>query len=179
MDLVRTKDLLIKTLERDSSRLDVVQEVAKVYYYLQDYQEAYKYYSWFTAIKDSLNLGIFPAEDARIALVLSKLGKQEESARYLEAYREFSENDQSMYRDFLLSSYYAYQGETDKALEHLQLFSQQDDYFYWIIIFFEIDPMIESLLDLPEFKNIMIDIKTKFWVNHQEIKASLQQQGLL
>ena len=179
MDLERTKNLLLDALEVDSSRLDIVQEVAKICYYQRDYQEAYQYYHWFTSTKDSLGLGIFPSEDAKIALVLSKTGKKEQAARYIADFKNFAETDKSLYRHFMLAHYYAYQGDTEKAIENLQLFSQQDQYFYWVILFTEIDPVFDSMKELPEFKKIMKKLKDKFWKRHNELEQTLTSQGLL
>lgn len=42
--------------------------------------------------------------------------------------------------------------------EQLKLFSQQDNCHYWTILFLKIDPLIDNIKDLPEFKIIMNDI---------------------
>jgi inorganic pyrophosphatase len=61
----------------------------------------------------------------------------------------------------------------------MKLFSQQDHYFYWTVIFVKMDPLIDNMKDLPEFKEIFNDIETKFWNWHKQIKASLEEKELL
>ncbi len=73
-DLAQTKELLLETLRRDSTRLDVMQEVAKIHYFMRDFENAYKYYKKFTEIKDALKLDIYPVENAKIAMVMRKMG---------------------------------------------------------------------------------------------------------
>jgi hypothetical protein len=75
--------------------------------------------------------------------------------------------------------YYSYTGDTKKALEHLKLFSQQDNYFFWVIIFLEMDPLIDNIKDTPEFKKIMKDIENKFWNKQKQIKISLERKKLI
>ena len=59
------------------------------------------------------------------------------------------------------------------------LFSQQNNYHYWIILFLEIDPLIDNIKDLPDFKNTLRDIENKFWKSHKQIKVSLEEKELL
>ena len=178
-DLEQIKDLLIGVFKKDTTRLDVMQEVGKIYYYMRDYENAYKYYKKFTDIKKAQNLDLFPEENSKIGVVFAKMGQKEESDNYFEKYKEYAENDTSIYNNLSLSMYYSYTGDTKKALEHLKLFSQQDNYFFWVIIFLEMDPLIDNIKDTPEFKKIMKDIENKFWNNHKQIKISLERKKLI
>ncbi len=178
-DMQQAKDLLIHTLSIDSTRLDVVQEIARMCFFMRDYQEALDYYTWYLDIKESLNLGIFPAEDLKIAFTFSRFGMEEKASKYLENYRQYVENDKSLYQHLLLAGYYCYLENTTKAIEHLRLFSQEDDYFYWIVLFLEADPTLDAIKDHPEFGKIMAEIKKKFWKRHESLKESLEQEGLL
>ena len=178
-DLAQTKELLIETLKKDSTRLDVMQEVGKICYFMRDYESAYNYYKKFIEIKEAQNLDIYRGENAKIGVVLSKMGLTEESEKYFMEYRNNAENDQSIYKHFSLAAYYSYKGDTEKAIEHLKLFSEQDNYHYWTVIFTQIDPLVDNIKDLPEFKEIMNDIEIKFWRSHEQIKASLKEKELL
>ncbi len=178
-DLAQTRDLLVATLAKDTTRLDVLQEVAKIYYYERDYQNAYNYYKKFTDIKESQQLDIYPSEDAKIAIVFENVGLKAESDRYFESYLNYANNDKSIYKNLSLSVYYAYKGDTEKALEAMKLFAQQDNYMYWVLLFLKIDPQIDPIKDNPEFQQLLQEIETKFWKDHQRIKGSLEEKGLL
>ena len=178
-DLLQTKELLLEALSKDSTRWDIIKEVAQICYFMRDYESAYTYYKRFTEIKEALNLDISRDEDAKIGVVLSKIGRVEESEKYFENFKEYAENDQSIYKHASLAAYYSYKGDTKNAIEQMRLFSQEDNYFYWIIIFIEMDPLIDNIKDLPEFKKIFNDIESKFWNNHKQIKASLEEKKLL
>ncbi|MCD4770433.1 MAG: helix-turn-helix domain-containing protein [Bacteroidales bacterium] len=147
-DLYQTKELLIETLHKDTTRLDILQEVGKIYYYMRDYESSYKYYKKFINIKETYNLNIYRHENAKIGLVLAKMGLTEESNKYFEDYRNYGENDKSIYKHLSLSVYYSYKGDTERALEQIEIFSQQYNYHYWIVLFLPIDPLLDNINDL-------------------------------
>ena len=78
-----------------------------------------------------------------------------------------------------LAVYYSYMGKIPLALEHLELFSHEEKYPYWYILFMDIDPLFDSIRDLPEFQDIMKGIESQYWDNHQLIRASLRKKDLL
>ena len=178
-DLAQTKELLIKTYQKDSTRMDVLQEVAKICYYMRDYKAASQHYKKYTAIKKLYKLEMFPSEDAKIAVVWDKIGMKAESDALFNTYLGYAENDRSIYKDLSIAMYHSYKGDTQKALEHLKLFSQQDNYHYWTILFLEIDPLVDTLKELPEFQQLMDAIEKKFWEMHEKIKGSLEGKKLL
>ncbi|MCK5337889.1 MAG: hypothetical protein KAJ50_03720 [Bacteroidales bacterium] len=178
-DLAQLRQSLITTLQRDSTRLDIIQEVGKAYYYLGEYDGAYAYYKKFNEIREAYKLDVYAGENAKIGLVFSEMGLKEESEKYFANYKNYADNDKSIYKDLSLAAYYSFHGNTDAAIEHLRLFSQQDNYFYWMVIFIEMDPLFDNIKDHPEFRKILDDIEIKFWNYHEQIKASLEEKELL
>jgi len=178
-DLEASRDLMLDALNQDSNRLDIMQEVAKFYYFQRDYENAYRYYKKFTELKKAWKLDIYSSEDLKIGVVLDKLGLKEESVKYFKKYQEYAENNQSVYRHMNLVRYYSYMGETDKAIEHLELFSKEEHYFYWIVILTDIDPLVDNIKELPEFKRIRKEIDDKFWDYHKRIRSSLKEKDLI
>ena len=178
-DLSETKRLLVETLKKDTSRYDVLIETGKICYYLRDYTSAYKYFKKYLEIKKALDLDIYRSEDGKIGLVLSKIGLSVESEKYFSYYLAYAENDNSIYKHLSLSMYYSYKGDTDKAIDELKLFSQQTNYTYWVILFLKIDPLVDNISNLSEFKKVFNDLEIKFWNNNKRIKSSLKEKGLL
>lgn len=186
-DLQQTLDLLIEALNADSTRLDIMheakfdilQEVGKIYYYMRDYENAYPYYKKFLEIKRGLNLDVFSTENAKIGVVLFEMGQIEESEKLFEAYKDYAENDQSIYKHQWFAMYYSYKGDTKKAIEHMKLFAQQDHYTYWTFSINKMDPLFDNIKDLPEFNAIMKNMETKFWKYHEKIRNTLEEQGLI
>lgn len=178
-DLEQLRDLLIMALEKDTTRLDILQEAGKIYYYLRDYEGAYPYYTKFIEMTEAWKLNIYRSEKAKIAFVLAKMGDTEKSDEYLQGFHTYAVNDPSIYKHMNLAIYYSYLGNTDTALEHLKLFSEQEHYFYWAVLFTRIDPLMDDLKDQPEFIKTMDRIDAQFWRWHQKIRTSLKEKGLM
>ena len=178
-NLHQIRESLIETLNRDTTRLDIMQEVGKICYYLRDYENAYHYYKRFLEIKEAYHLDLFIGENVKIGVVYKEMGLLEEYEKLFEEFRTYAENDNSVYKHLSLAVYYSYMGDTVKALEQLNLFSQQENYHYWTILFLKIDPLIDNIKELPEFKELLNEIEAKFWRAHEQMKASLKEKGLL
>lgn len=178
-DLMQTKELLIEALQKDSSRFDIIREIGMLCYYMRDYESAYTYYKKFLEIKEALNLDVDRGENAKIGVVLAKVGLAEESEKYFNDFLDYAENDQSIYKHLSLAVYYSHEGDTKKAIDQMELFSQQEKYPYLYVLFIDMDPLFDNIKDLPEFKKILNDIEINFWDGHNQIKASLEEKGLL
>ena len=178
-DLQQTKELLIEALNKDSTRLDIMQEVAKICYYMRDYESAFHYYKRFIEIKEAQNLDLYGYENDKIGVVFSKMGRAEEAEKYFSDFQDYAENDKSIYKHLNLAMLSSYWGDTKNAIEQLELFSQQSDYDYWVLVFLKMDPLIDNIKDLPEFKKLFKDIESNFWNRHKQIKASLKGKELL
>ncbi|MGK6350428.1 helix-turn-helix domain-containing protein [Parapedobacter sp. DT-150] len=172
------RQVLLKELERDPNQLHILQELAKAYHYTGDDERAYQYYKRFIEIRERQQLDIFGNVDLTIAIILANKGFREEADKFAADFKAFSDNDQSIYKHMHLALYYLYQRNAQKAIEHLQLFSEEDNYQYWILLLPE-DPIVDPIRGLPAFKRVMHAIETKFWDQHNEIKASLEEKGLL
>ena len=147
---------------------------------MKDYEAADAYFTRMMDIAKAQGLDLYNGEKAKIGLTMAKLGRPEESRQYFEEYLAYAENSQAIYRDLSLAAYYSYMGQTKKALEHMELFAEQEKYPYWYILFLGMDdPLFENVSGLPEFQKIMREIELKFWKYHREVRDSLKKKGLL
>ena len=179
LDLDQILESLFVILKRDTNRLDVLQEVGKIYYFKRDYESAYKYYIRFAEIRKAQNLDIYQVENSKIGIVFEKVNEVEKSKQFLAEFKEYAENENSIYRNLNLAMYYAQSGDTEKALVNLELFAQESNFHYWIVLFLEMDPILDKIRDLPEFKKILSKIESNFWDDHDKIREGLEEKGLL
>ena len=178
--LLETKELLLELLQINPGRYDIMKELGVICYFMHDYECAWAYYSKASEITEAQGMNLYSGEKAKMGLALSKLGRTEESKRYFQEYLEFAENDPSIYRHLSLAAYYSYINNTAKAIKHMELFSQQEKYPYWYILFLGMDdPLFEKVNELPEFQEILRKIDLKFWRYHEKIKDSLKEKNLL
>lgn len=177
-DLKLTKQLLIREFEKDTTRMDVAKELGKVCYTLRDYKSAFHYYKKFLTLRETQGFEIYKEEHLAIGIVFAKNGLKEKSEEYIKSFKSFADNDSSIYKHFYLTTYHAYRGDKRKAVEHLRLFSKEDNYIYWVLLL-EDDPAVDQVKDLPDFKDAMHDLNTRFWSNHKRIKDNLEENSLL
>lgn len=178
-NLQRAKEELKEVLQQDTTRLDVIQEIAKVYYTTEDYEEAWEYYEKFVKYKEAWQLAIFPGEDVKIGYVLKKLDRVEEANKYFDRFLEYAQNDQTIYADLNMTAYYAATGEVKKGIEYMQKFTEQKDYLYWLVLFLDKDPIMLELSSDPAYDDIVKDITENFWTQHKETRRMLEDQGII
>lgn len=178
-DLEQTRWRLLQELKKDTTRLDIIQEIGKLYYFQKNYDSAYYYYDRYANAKKAYGLDIFPYEDAKLSLVYQKMGFPELAAAYFESYAAYCEADESIYKGASLAAKYGHQGDIESAMEQLKLFSRQHNFQYWIVLFYEMDPIIEPLKAHPEFEEVMEQVKNRFWEDHEKLRSTLKEKGLI
>ncbi|MBN8576208.1 MAG: helix-turn-helix domain-containing protein [Cytophagales bacterium] len=178
-DLQHTRKLLLNEFQRDTNRYDILQDIGKVSYYLKDYNAAYNYYKRFNRQRETKKLDAFEYENLVIGRVYELAGEKEKAKEFYARYRKYLDRDQTAYKNAGLALYYCQMNDRTKALEHMRLFSQEDNIQYWVILFMDKGPELTETEASPEFKKILQEVARKFWVNHEKLKLKLEEQGLL
>ena len=177
-NIERTRNLLIKEWKKDTTRLDILQDIGKLYYIEENYDSAYFYFKKFVETREANSLDIYLQENVKIALVYKEMGLDKEAEKLFNDFSEYCEGDQSIYRSVNLVWKYAYEGKINEAIEQLRIFSETENYLYWFLLI-EDEPLIKPLKSHPDFEDIMQKIKDRFWKNQAELKISLDEEGLL
>lgn len=178
-NLPQAKLSLLKEFKKDTNRFDILQDVAKVSYYLKEYDSSYYYYKRFVRLRELFKLDVFRHENMMVGIAYLQVGETEKGEALIEDYYQYMLNDQTAYRDLGLFAYYDYKGDAKKALEHLRQFEKQDDIIYWIILFMRDQPALGKVSKLPETKKLLGEIEKNFWANHEKLKQKLEEKGLL
>lgn len=175
---LRTQNLMEKEWQKDTARLDILQDLAKVYYAQEKWDSAFFYFEKLVSTRESQKLKLYEHEDAKIAFVYRKLGKVKEAERFMQSYSDYCAQDESIYSSASLAVKYAYQQKNELALKELAEFSEQHNFQYWFLLL-EDDPLMASLHKLPEYQKLTQKIKNRFWEDHNKLRAVLEEKGLL
>lgn len=178
-DLERTKQQITREWQKDTTRVDILQEVAKLHYFQEQYDSAYYYYEKYVRAVEYYRLNIYPQEDIKIGWVYEKMGHTEEAERFYQAYDAYSERDESIYKGASMAVKFARTGDYNEAIRQLKVFAAQENYQYWILLFMEMDPILKPLEQHPEYAGIIRDIKEGFMERREHLRKELEQKGLL
>ncbi|AXG71790.1 HTH-type transcriptional activator RhaS [Kordia sp. SMS9] len=178
-DIKKCTNQLVTEWKKDTLRIDLLQEIGKVHYYEEDYETAYHYYKKYNALQSDQKIDIFPQENLKIAIVYEKMGDSITAKKHYDKYITYCENDTSMYQSASVAMRYLYEGDKDAAIAQLKLFATKNNFQYWLILFWEADPLMRGLKTHPEYNATFQKIKDRFWENHAETKKTLEENGLL
>jgi tetratricopeptide (TPR) repeat protein len=162
---------------KDTTRVDIVKEVARLSYCIGDYQAAYKYYRKMLQLMEAQHLDLYRNDYLTMAIVYRKVGQRQKADKFLKQFKNYIDLDKTMYKNLQLGMYYAHLGDSKKSIEHLRLFSKEDNFVYWALLLKE-DPIVQHMKDMPEFKKVISDIEANFWRRNEQTKQMLEDKGL-
>lgn len=174
----QTQRLLTDLWKKDTSRLDILQDLAKVSYGQEKYDSAYYYYDKFVRAREAYNLNIYVEENVKIAHVYKMMGQSQKADSLFADYVAYADALQSPYRNAALAMKHAYLGEEDEAIEQLKDFSQMNNLQYWFLLM-DKDPLLKPLMKYPEFNTAINKIKNSFWQDHAELMNELIESGVM
>ncbi|NQX93126.1 MAG: AraC family transcriptional regulator, partial [Flavobacteriales bacterium] len=174
----RTQQLLINLWEKDSTRLDILQDIGKLYYSQEKYDSAYFYYDKFVRAREMYNLNRYIDENVKIARVYQMMGEEQKADSLFASYAAHAKETKTPYQSATLAYMHAYLGETEEAIEQLKLFSESRNIQYWFMLM-RSDPLLKPLEQHPEYDSIVKTIESNFWEDHEELKTELIKQGAL
>ncbi len=178
-DMAKTKDVLVQEYLKDTTRIEIVQEVAKLYYYLRDFDSAYVYYNRFLNLKESNKLDVYTHQYSLVGEVYARKGLKQQSEEFFGIYKEWADNDQSIYKNLSLAMYYLHKGNIGLSKEKLRLFAKEDDVLYWFVLFLMEDPLIDPVREDAEYMEIIESINQRFWERHHQLRTNLEANDLL
>ncbi|HRV55013.1 MAG: helix-turn-helix domain-containing protein [Flavobacteriaceae bacterium] len=179
LDLKKATHELVKVWQKDTTRLDLMQDVAKLYYFQENYDSAYYYYNKFVKVKEDNGLNIYPQEDIKIGVVYDKMGFHEKAQSFYKSYSSYCENDESIYQPASLAMKYSLEKKYNLAIEQLNLFATKSNFQYWMILFMEKDPLMKALKNHPNYKETIQKVKDRFWEDHERLEKSLKENDLI
>lgn len=185
IDFAKTKDLKALTnnmfleWEKDTLRADITQELAKLYYFQENFEKALFYYKKYISILETNKIDLYPGENIKIAYTFSKMGLDTEAEEYINKFKQYLDMDKSIYREASKAMLYLYEHNYDEAINSYEDFSLQNNFQYWVLLFLKEDPLFKQLANHPNYEEIVKKIEEQFWKNHDALKETLEEEKLL
>lgn len=178
-DVKRAREEMAAVFAKDTMRIDVVQELAKLYVMECDYKNARKAYEKLIVLKKLYGVDIYEAEALRMALTWRELGYKEQSEKFERDFKAYAEKDQTIYRHLNIAMYHAYKGNKSESLKEFRVFLDEDhNYHYWVMLM-NMEPYIDSMREVPEYRALLKRMEDDFWENNREIRKLMESKGLL
>ena len=178
-DLESLRRKMLVERQKDTTRADITQEVAKTYYFQEDYENALVYYEKYINILSTNKIDLYPAENIKIAYTYKEMGLPNKAEKYIKKYKDYLEEDESIYKEASLAMLYLYENMPDKAIEAYDKFSSRDGFQYWVLLFMKEDPLLKQLQNHPRYNETIEKIEVQFWEKHQKLEESLKKENLL
>lgn len=178
----KDRDELLHTLEteweKDTTRVDLLQELGKFHYFSEDYTQSFRYYQKYLALQEG-KADLYPFENLKMGIVYQKMGDEKKAQELFTAYRKHCTSDQTTYQPTSLAMQYIFDGKYDDAIAEFQKFSNQSNFHYWMILFMESDPLLKKLKSHKDYKATMQQIRDQFWEQHESVRKLLKENKLL
>lgn len=166
-------------LAKDTLFLPTLQELGKVALYFGDLETAWHYYERFQQSKEAAGLNIYPDADINIAYILEQMGRTEEAMKYKSHYHSFIQKDNSAYQELGLAVYYASLGKKELAISSLNSFAEGEAFQYWMVMFIDQVPFLQTLSNDPAYALAIQRIKDSFWEQHRRLRSRLEAEGAI
>ena len=178
LDLDLARNQLEMILQKDTTRIHVVEELGKICYAKGDLHDAAAYYDAIIKIRDLYGLDIYHEEDITMAYIFRAEGDTSKAQKLLESFEVFLEKDTTVYKPLHESVVALYQKDLNVAIEKFKEFSEEDNYMYWVLLFIENDPLFEDLMKLPDSQLTLDKMRSRFETNKQRRIELLKQLNL-
>ncbi len=107
------------------------------------------------------------------------MGFSKKAEQYLSKYKDYLEEDESIYKEASIAMLYLYENMPDKGIEAYNKFSLQDGFQYWVLLFMKEDPLFKQLQNHPKYEETIEKIEMRFWEKHKKLKGTLEKEKLL
>lgn len=178
-DVKKAREGMEKIFKRDTMRIDVAQEVAKLYVMERDYKNAYRPYMTVLYLRRIYGVNVYDSETLRMSLVWDHLGDKKQAAQFLKDFKGYADRDRTIYRHMNLAVYHAYRGEMKEFVKEYRAFLDGDSNFHYWVMLLPLEPYVDKVKDTPEFKALYKEMEEDFWENNKEIKKLMESKKLL
>lgn len=173
------REEMVKIFNQDTMRLDVTQEVGKLYVMERDYKNAYKTYRHFIRLRELYRTSVYESESMRMAITWDAMGDKKQGGKYMEEFKKYCEHDQTIYRHLNMAMYHGYVGNNAAAFKEFRAFLDENSNFHYWVLFMEYEPYIDPIRNTPEYKALFKEMEEDFWENSRETRKLMEGKGLL
>ncbi len=174
-------ETLIKRYSRDSSHIWTILNLARTYLKLGLYKESLKYTKEYEKRLNERSY-LFYSGRVGIGYTYWMNGYKKEAEKWFIEQIRISEESLKLGRNYSMDAYcdlasiYALTGQREKAYECLRNFSKNHLFPYFRIVWIQEDPMLNSIRNESEFRNIVKEMESKYQAERERVRKWLDEQ---
>jgi tetratricopeptide (TPR) repeat protein len=179
-------NLLEKAYALDTSYYYTLLRLGMNYTFNGQYDKALKYFKKYVdRIEELGDIAIIHMH--RIGYAYWQNGYKEEAEYYINEQINYCNRMNELGRSltqqlityYNLAAAYAFKGERERAYENLNIFIQRDHMAYWAVFWIKNDPLLNSIREEPEFRQIVRDVEAKYQAEHERVRQWLEDNEML
>jgi len=164
-----TKTILDEEYRINPMRFDILAETGKVNFMMKDYAAARICYDSALSMMNRFRMNILRHEYLRIGVTYKHTGDTAKARYYLDQYQTFVDEDQTIYKDLNQGSLLLQKGRKQEALGLVTTFADRHDYFVYMLLMIDVDPLFEGLYREKAFQNAVKKMNANFWRTHERL----------
>lgn len=169
LDCKRAKEILEEEYRKSPTRFDLLEDIGMMNFMLRDYKAASVCYDSALKIMNRFGMDILKPEYLRIGITYERVGDTARAKHYIDLYKEFLDQDQSIYKDIGVAMYELHKGNKQKALDLITRFADNQDYFISLLLLFDSDPLADGIRAEKAFTDAMKKMNENFWRGHRKL----------
>lgn len=161
--------ILREEYKKSPTRFDLLEDIGLMNMMLGDYQGARQCYDSALNIMQMFKMDVLKPEYLHIGLAYELTGDTAKARYYINEFKAYVDQDQSIYQDLSLAMYKAYKGEKKEALELITKWTDEHPYFISLVLIFPHDPLANSLKNEKAFQDAVKKMEDNFWRGHRRL----------
>ncbi|HTF18660.1 MAG TPA: helix-turn-helix domain-containing protein [Chryseolinea sp.] len=171
-DWMAARTILQDEYKKSPTRFDILESIGNMNFMLRDYAAARTCYDSALNMMHRFRMDILKPEYLRIGITYNLTGDTAKGRYYIDQFKHFVDEDQTIYKDLNLAMYKLQKGEKQQALDLITNFANTHEYFISLLLLFPTDPLADSIKDEKAFQDAM----KKMTANFQRVQERLDEQ---
>ena len=163
------KEFLIREYKKTPMRFDMLAEIAKADFLMQDYASARVYYDSALAMMNMFGMNVLQHENLRIGLTYEHVGDTTKALYYYKQYHEYVDQDQTIYHDLNKASLLLCKGNKQEAMDLITKFAESQEQYHYLVLLLEVDPVYEDIFQEKQFRDAVKKIKENYQRTHRRL----------
>jgi TolB-like protein/AraC-like DNA-binding protein len=168
-DWAGAKAILRREYKKTSTRFDMLEDIGMLNFMMHDYPAARQCYDSALNMMRMFKMDILKPEYLRIGITYQLTGDTASARHYIDEYKRYVDQDQTIYKNLNLALYEAHLGKKREALNLITQWADEHEYFISLLLLFPSDPLADSLKGEPAFAAAMKKMETNFRLGQRRL----------